>query len=136
MALSPSTTGKLDTTLLSMPWGFVATVSNIIVGLCISYSIGKRLLIMAIASMFPLVGTILQFALSVKGPRLFGYYLSGGYNAPFVMLLALVQSSTAGTTKRMVTSGIIWVAYCAGPFDQSIRVSHFLNANQLMIKQR
>ena len=62
-----------------------------------------------------MVGTILQFALS--GPRgvlLFGYYLSGAYNAPYVMLLALVIANTAGTTKRVVTSGIVWVAYCVG----------------------
>ena len=98
-----------------MPWGFVATISNIIVGLCISYTNGKRLLIMASVAVLPMVGTILQFALSgPKGALLFGYYLSGAYNAPYVMLLALATANTAGTTKRIVTNGLIWVAYCAG----------------------
>ncbi|KAJ9132465.1 Major facilitator superfamily domain, general substrate transporter [Pleurostoma richardsiae] len=105
----------LDTTLLSMPWGFVATVANIIVGLFISYTAGKRLFYMSGIILIPMIGTILQFALS--GPRgvlLFGYYLTGAYNAPYVMLLALIASNTAGTTKKVVTSGIVWAAYCAG----------------------
>lgn len=99
-----------------MPWGFVATIANIIVGLCISYTAGKRLFYMAGVILIPMVGTILQFVL-LTGPRgvlLFGYYLTGAYNAPYVMLLALVTSNTAGTTKKIVTSGIVWVAYCAG----------------------
>ena len=98
-----------------MPWGFVATVANIIIGLFISYTTGKRLFYMSAVILIPMIGTILQFSLS--GPRgvlLFGYYLTGAYNAPYVILLALMASNTAGTTKKVVTSGIVWVAYCAG----------------------
>ena len=66
-----------------MPWGFVATVANIIVGLCISYTVGKRLFYMSAVILIPMIGTILQFALSgPRGALLFGYYLTGAYNAP------------------------------------------------------
>lgn len=107
----------LDTTLLSVPWGFVATVSNIIIGLCISYTTGKRLLFMSAVILIPMVGTIIQFCLS--GPRgglLVGYYLTGAYNVPYVMMLALITSNTAGTTKKVITNAIVWVAYCGGMF--------------------
>ncbi|OAA68524.1 Major facilitator superfamily domain, general substrate transporter [Niveomyces insectorum RCEF 264] len=107
--------GTLETNLLSMPWGFVATVANIIVGLFISYTTGKRLFYMSVVIWIPMVGTVLQFALhGPRGALLAGYYLTGAYNAPYVMMLALVSSNTGGTTKKMVTSAIVWAAYCAG----------------------
>jgi ACS family allantoate permease-like MFS transporter len=99
-----------------MPWGFVATVANIIIGLGISYTTGKRLFYMAVIVLIPMAGTVIQFALP-NGPRgvlLFGFYLTGAYNVPYVMLLALIASNTAGTTKKVVTSAIVWIAYCAG----------------------
>lgn len=64
-----------------------------------------------------MVGTIIQFCLN--GPRgglLVGYYLTGAYNVPYVMMLALITSNTAGTTKKVVTNAIVWVAYCGGMF--------------------
>ncbi|KAJ6066224.1 hypothetical protein N7444_000216 [Penicillium canescens] len=106
----------VNTTLLLVPWGFVATLTNIIIGLCISYTTGKRLFYMSGVILIPMIGTIIQFSLphAARGILLFGYYLTGAYNAPYVMLLALVGSNTAGTTKKVVTSGVVWTAYCAG----------------------
>lgn len=101
-----------------MPWGSIATIANIIVGLCISFTSGKRLLYMAAVALIPLAGTIIQFSL-IDGPRgvaLFGFYLTGAYNAPYVMLLALISSNTAGTTKKVVVNALVWTAYCAGMF--------------------
>lgn len=109
--------GTLNTTLLSMPWGCIATIANIIVGLCISFTSGKRLFYMAAVVLIPLAGTIIQFSLVDGGPRgvaLFGFYLTGAYNAPYVMLLALVSSNTAGTTKKVTVNALVWIAYCAG----------------------
>lgn len=99
-----------------MPWGVVSTLSNILVGLCISFTEGKRLFYMAGVILIPLIGISIQFAL-VGGPRgvlLFAYYLTGPYNVPYVMLLAIISSNTAGTTKKVVTSSFVWIAYCAG----------------------
>ncbi|RJE24484.1 Major Facilitator Superfamily [Aspergillus sclerotialis] len=106
----------LNTTLLSMPWGCIATIANIIVGLCISFTSGKRLFYMAAVVLIPLAGAIIKFSL-INGPRgaaLFGFYLTGAYNAAYVMLLALVSSNTAGTTKKVVVNALVWIAYCAG----------------------
>lgn len=108
--------GALDTTLLSMPHGFISTAVNIVIGLFISYTLNKRLFYMSAIILIPIAGTAIQFALfgGARGPRLLGYYLTGAYNSPYVMLLALIASNTAGTTKKVVVSGMVWVSYCVG----------------------
>ena len=55
------------------------------------------------------------------------YYLTGPYNAAFVMILSLQTANTAGHTKKVVTNAMLFLGYCtgniAGPFfcktDQS-----------------
>ncbi|OWZ49238.1 allantoate permease [Cryptococcus neoformans] len=112
----------LETTLMSVPWGVVCTLGNGVIGLCISYTMGKRLFLMAFAIIPPIIGTVVMYTIphSNKAPSLFAYYITGFYNAPYVMSLALMASNTAGTTKKSVTSAIIWMSYCggniAGPF--------------------
>lgn len=64
-----------------------------------------------------------------KAGRLICYYLTGPYNAAFVMILSLTTANTAGHTKKVVTNAILFLGYCtgniAGPFfyktDQSPR---------------
>jgi len=59
--------------------------------------------------------------------RLISYYLTGPYNAAFVMILSLQTANTAGHTKKVVTNAMLFLGYCtgniAGPFfcktDQS-----------------
>ncbi|KAE8450448.1 hypothetical protein EG329_006523 [Mollisiaceae sp. DMI_Dod_QoI] len=66
---------------------------------------------------------------SNKGGRLTCYYLTGPYNAAFVMILSLQTANTAGHTKKVVTNAMLFLGYCtgniAGPFfyktDQSPR---------------
>ncbi|KAJ4393521.1 hypothetical protein N0V93_002733 [Gnomoniopsis smithogilvyi] len=52
--------------------------------------------------------------------RLWCYYLTGPYNAAFVLILSLVTANTAGHTKKVVTNAFIFLGYCtgniAGPF--------------------
>ncbi|KAH8890653.1 putative MFS allantoate transporter [Thozetella sp. PMI_491] len=52
--------------------------------------------------------------------RLVCYYLTGSINAPFVMLLSLQTANTAGHTKKVTVSAILFLGYCvgniAGPF--------------------
>jgi len=52
--------------------------------------------------------------------RLICFYLTGSYQASFVIALSLITSNTGGQTKKMLTSGIIWFGACigniAGPF--------------------
>lgn len=64
-----------------------------------------------------------------KAGRLICYYLTGPYNAAFVMILSLQTANTAGHTKKVVTNACLFLGYCtgniAGPFfyktDQSPR---------------
>ena len=75
--------------------------------------------------------------------RLFCYYLTGSYNASFVIILSILTANIAGHTKKVVTNAMIFLGVCAGniagPFfykdDQapqyplgiwSMIVSHFI----------
>lgn len=52
--------------------------------------------------------------------KLICYYLTGTYNASFVMILSLSTSNIAGHTKKIVFNALIFLGYCvgniAGPF--------------------
>lgn len=54
--------------------------------------------------------------------RLWCYYLTGPYNAAFVLVLSLVTANTAGHTKKVVTNAFIFLGYCIG--KQAIRSKH------------
>ncbi|KAK1068653.1 hypothetical protein LTR74_005524 [Friedmanniomyces endolithicus] len=55
-----------------------------------------------------------------KAGRLVSYYLTGPYNAAFVMILAMTTANTAGHTKKVITNAVLFLGYCtgniAGPF--------------------
>ncbi|KAF2196745.1 MFS allantoate transporter [Delitschia confertaspora ATCC 74209] len=46
--------------------------------------------------------------------RLWCYYLTGPYNAAFVLVLSLAIGNTAGHTKKVVTNAFLFLGYCAG----------------------
>ncbi|KAF2772103.1 MFS allantoate transporter [Teratosphaeria nubilosa] len=52
--------------------------------------------------------------------RLICYYLTGPYNAAFVMILSMTTANTAGHSKKVITNAILFLGYCtgniAGPF--------------------
>jgi hypothetical protein len=41
-------------------------------------------------------------------------YLTGSYQASFVISLSLITSNTGGQTKKMLVSGMIWFGACVG----------------------
>lgn len=51
-------------------------------------------------------------------------YLTGSYQASFVLSLSLITSNTGGQSKKMIVSGVIWLGACvgniAGPFVRII----------------
>ena len=55
-----------------------------------------------------------------KAGRLVAYYMTGPYNAAFVMILSLTTANTAGHTKKVVQNAVLFLGYCtgniAGPF--------------------
>jgi hypothetical protein len=46
--------------------------------------------------------------------RLICYYLTGSYNASFVLILSILTANTAGHTKKVVTNAMIFLGVCAG----------------------
>ncbi|GAB7364160.1 hypothetical protein MBLNU230_g4711t1 [Neophaeotheca triangularis] len=49
-----------------------------------------------------------------KGGRLGAYYLTGPYNAAFVMILSMTTANTAGHTKKVITNACLFLGYAAG----------------------
>lgn len=47
-------------------------------------------------------------------PRLIMYYLTGPYNASFVLLLSVLSANTAGHTKKILTNATLFVGLCVG----------------------
>jgi hypothetical protein len=50
-----------------------------------------------------------------RDPRLtYQSYMTGSYQASFVLSLSLVTSNTGGQSKKMIVSGMIWFGACVG----------------------
>lgn len=46
--------------------------------------------------------------------RLICYYLTGSYNASFVLILSILTANIAGHSKKVVTNAMIFLGVCAG----------------------
>lgn len=46
--------------------------------------------------------------------RLICYYLTGSYNASFVIILSILTANIAGHTKKVITNAMIFLGVCAG----------------------
>ncbi|KAI6616563.1 hypothetical protein MCOR14_010982 [Pyricularia oryzae] len=73
--------------------------------------------------MIPTIAGALGFLLAPADAyvgRLVCFYLTGSYQASFVISLSLITSNTGGQSKKMIVSGMIWFGACvgniAGPF--------------------
>lgn len=53
-------------------------------------------------------------------------YLTGSYQASFVICLSLITSNTGGQSKKMIVSGMIWFGACVG----NIASPFFYRSNQ------
>ncbi|PVF94513.1 MFS general substrate transporter [Serendipita vermifera] len=73
--------------------------------------------------MLPTIAGCIGFLLAPNNAyvgRLICFYLTGSYQASFVLALSLITSNVGGQTKKQLTSAIIWMGACvgniAGPF--------------------
>ena len=64
----------------------------------------------------PIIGTLLinQLDLGNKWGRLVGVSLLAGYPTGFMVLLGLLATNVAGSTKRAWQSAMVFVMYCVG----------------------
>lgn len=101
----------LQTALLGIPQGALVVIW-ITAGALINDRMPKnsRTIVCAIF-MLPTIAGALGFLLAPHDAyvgRLICFYLTGSYQASFVISLSLITSNTGGQSKKMITSGMIW----------------------------
>ncbi|KAJ9144281.1 Allantoate permease protein (Vitamin H transporter) [Pleurostoma richardsiae] len=106
----------IRTTLMNLPLSSVQTVAQLGSGFLISKIPMSRLHIASLAMIPPIIGTCLinQLDHSNKWGRLVGVWLLGSYPVGFMVILGLLSTNIAGSTKRSVASGWVFVCYCVG----------------------
>ncbi|CAI7593349.1 major facilitator superfamily domain-containing protein [Penicillium manginii] len=113
----------LNTALLGIPQGVIVVIW-IVLGAVINQYLPKnsRTWVSALF-MLPTIAGGLGFLLAPDDAyvaRLICFYLTGSYQASFVISLSIVTSNIGGQSKKMIVSGMIWFGVCvgniAGPF--------------------
>ncbi|TFB00920.1 hypothetical protein CCMA1212_007314 [Trichoderma ghanense] len=119
----------LDTALLGIPQGVLVVIWIGLGALANRFMPHNCRTIVCAFFMLPTIAGALGFLLAPKDAyvgRLICFYLTGSYQASFVISLSLITSNTGGQSKKMIVSGMIWFGACigniAGPF--------FYKANQ------
>ncbi|RDW84454.1 hypothetical protein BP6252_02044 [Coleophoma cylindrospora] len=107
---------SLQTSLMNMPLSFLQAIFTLLGGWAQTKLPNARLIVASVAMIPPIIGTVLinQLDLSNKWGRLVGLWLLAGYPTGFMVLLSLLATNVAGTTKKSVASGMVFVMYCVG----------------------
>ncbi|KAB8532561.1 hypothetical protein FH972_025506 [Carpinus fangiana] len=117
----------LVTTLLQIPYGFLIAVSILTCVYLNDYVASKkgyqsRCFFIVLFLLPNLAGAFgLRFVpQDQRVGRLICYYLTGPYNAAFVMILSMTTANIAGHTKKVTVNAMLFLGYCtgniAGPF--------------------
>lgn len=106
----------LETTLLTLPVGGVECVAMLVGGTMSSYFGKGRTIIMFAVACPTLVGTVLlqTMPLTATWTRAAGTWLLLCIPASYAILLSLIASNIAGTTKKVTTTLICFVFFCVG----------------------
>lgn len=111
------------TTLMQIPYGaFIAIMILTAVFVNDRLPQGNRCIVAIVFLLPNLAGSFgLHFVSeSHQIGRLICYYLTGSYNASFVIILSILTGNIAGHTKKVVTNAMIFLGVCvgniAGPF--------------------
>ncbi|KXJ92112.1 major facilitator superfamily domain-containing protein [Microdochium bolleyi] len=106
----------LQTTLMNLPLSSVQVVAQLFCGFLASKINNSRLHVATAAMIPPIIGTCLinQLEVNNKWGRLAGVWLLGSYPVGFMVILGLLSTNIAGSTKRSVASGWVFVCYCIG----------------------
>lgn len=114
----------LQSVALTIPGGAVTCVTIYIFTALADRFRDSRTWLFPISCIPVVVGAIVIWTAPwhpTAGP-LIGYYLVASFGAPYVLLLALASANTAGSTKKAVTNGAIFVGYNAGNIAASYTV--------------
>ena len=106
----------LQTALMNMPLSFLQAVSVLLGGLAQTKLPNARLIVGSVAMIPPIIGTVLinQLDSTNKWGRIVGLWLLASYPTGFMVLLGLLATNVAGTTKSSTASAMVFVAYCVG----------------------
>lgn len=107
---------SLQVALLNMPLSFLQAMFTLCGGWAQTKIPNSRLIVGSLAMIPPIIGTVLinQLDLTNKWGRLVGVWLLAGYPVGFMVLLGLLSTNVAGTTKKSTASGLVFVMYCVG----------------------
>jgi len=106
----------LDSTLYTMPTGAIMFVATVAGGVGLSYIKNYRTVMMFVLTIPTLVGvSMLQgLPLSDKWARVSGVWLILCIVATCAILLSLITSNVAGFSKKITTTGLVYIFYCIG----------------------
>jgi predicted MFS family arabinose efflux permease len=106
----------LVTTLMQIPYGVFIALSILACVYLNDRFVNKRCLFILLFLFPNIAGAFgLRFVPTDKQVgRLMCYYLTGPYNAAFVMMLSLQTANTAGHTKKVLANAILFLGYCVG----------------------
>ncbi|TPX16512.1 uncharacterized protein E0L32_003806 [Thyridium curvatum] len=113
----------IQTTLMQLPLSAIQLIAQLAAGFLASKIKKSRLHIGSLCMIPPMltkssqiIGTCLinQLHTDNKWGRLVGLWLLGSYPVGFMVILGLLSTNIAGSTKRSVASGWVFVCYCVG----------------------
>ncbi|PWY96382.1 MFS allantoate transporter [Aspergillus sclerotioniger CBS 115572] len=112
----------LVTTLMQIPYGVIIALS-ILLCVYLNDRFENRRCIFVLIFLLPNIAGAFGLRFVQQDHevgRLICYYLTGPYNAAFVLILSMQIANTAGHTKKVVTNAVLFLGYCtgniAGPF--------------------
>ncbi|BEJ14470.1 hypothetical protein CspHIS471_0402370 [Cutaneotrichosporon sp. HIS471] len=123
----------VNSVALTIPGGAVTAVT-IWLFCWLADKYGQRTLWFSVSCVPVIVGAITIWVAPwhpTVGP-LIGYYLVAAFGAPYVILLALASANTAGSTKKAVTNGAIFVGYNVG----NIAAAYTVKTEETLIRYR
>ncbi|GME45560.1 mfs allantoate transporter [Neofusicoccum parvum] len=107
----------LGTTLLQIPYGIFISLMILACVFINNKVPGNKRCLMVLVFLAPNIAAAfgMRFVPTEhKVGRLICYYLTGSYNASFVMLLSLTTGNIAGHTKKVVANACVFIGYCVG----------------------
>ncbi|KAH7039570.1 major facilitator superfamily domain-containing protein [Microdochium trichocladiopsis] len=109
--------GTLETALLGIPQGVLVVIWIGLGAVANKYMPQNSRTLVCALFMLPTIAGALGFLLAPANAyvgRLICFYLTGSYQASFVISLSLITSNTGGQSKKMIVSGMIWFGACIG----------------------
>ncbi|GAP89458.1 putative allantoate permease [Rosellinia necatrix] len=107
----------LHTALLGIPQGVLVVIWIGLGAVCNHYMPENCRTLASAIFMLPTIAGAFGFLLAPADAyvgRLICFYLTGSYQASFVICLSVIIGNTGGQSKKMITGGMVWLGACLG----------------------